>query len=105
MIIDVFTIIMLVLGCFFFVAGTVALIRFPDVFSRLHGLTKADNLGLGFIVVGLLPQASSIAMGFKIIIIWGLLLLMSATSCHLIARNEYSKRAHDKKALVNNKQL
>lgn len=97
MIINIFTIIMLGLGCFFFVAGTVGLIRFPDVFSRLHALTKSDNLGLGLIAVGLLPQVDSIAMGLKIFIIWGLMLLMSATSCHLVARNEYRKRARNKR--------
>ena len=45
-------------GVFFFFAGTVALLRFPDSLSRLHALTKADNLGLGFVVLGLLPRAA-----------------------------------------------
>ena len=34
-------------GVFFFLAGTVGLLRFPDSLTRLHALTKADNLGLG----------------------------------------------------------
>lgn len=34
-------------GVLFFVAGTVGLLRFPDVFSRLHAVTKADTVGLG----------------------------------------------------------
>jgi multicomponent Na+:H+ antiporter subunit G len=33
-------------GAFFFLAGTVGLLRFPDTLTRLHALTKADNLGL-----------------------------------------------------------
>jgi multicomponent Na+:H+ antiporter subunit G len=44
-------------GVVFFIAGTVALLRFPDPLSRLHALTKADSLGLGLIVLGLLPWA------------------------------------------------
>jgi len=41
---------LLLLGSgFFFLAGTVGLLRFPDVHSRLHALTKADNLGLGLL--------------------------------------------------------
>ena len=48
-------------GAFFFLAGTVGLLRFPDALTRLHALTKADNLGLGLIVLGLLPQADGAA--------------------------------------------
>jgi multicomponent Na+:H+ antiporter subunit G len=39
----------------FFIAGAVALIRFPDALIRLHAQTKAESLGLGLIVLGLLP--------------------------------------------------
>jgi multicomponent Na+:H+ antiporter subunit G len=56
---DVFTVVAVLVGGFFFLAGTVGLLRFPDAFTRLHALTKADNLGLGLVVLGLLPQATS----------------------------------------------
>ena len=47
---DLFTTVALVLGALFFLAGVVGLLRFPDTLSRLHALTKADNVGLGLIV-------------------------------------------------------
>jgi multicomponent Na+:H+ antiporter subunit G len=50
---------LLLLAAFFFVGGTVGLVRFPDVYCRLHALTKADNIGLGFVVLALLIQAES----------------------------------------------
>ena len=31
-------------GAFFFLAGTVGVLRFPDVYTRLHAVTKADNV-------------------------------------------------------------
>jgi multicomponent Na+:H+ antiporter subunit G len=43
---DLFSIAAIGAGVFFFLAGTVGLVRFPDPLSRLHALTKADNLGL-----------------------------------------------------------
>ncbi|MGY6570737.1 MAG: cation:proton antiporter, partial [Salinarimonas sp.] len=49
---DLFTIVMTASGLIFFAAGTLGLIRFPDTHSRLHALTKADNLGLGLIALG-----------------------------------------------------
>ncbi|HSJ06535.1 MAG TPA: monovalent cation/H(+) antiporter subunit G [Longimicrobiales bacterium] len=73
-------------GAFFFLAGTVGLLRFPDVFSRLHALTKADNLGLGLIVLGLALHAASWLVALKLVITWLLVLGATATTCHLIAR-------------------
>ena len=73
-------------GAFFFLAGTVGLLRFPDTLTRLHALTKADNLGLGLVVLGLLPQAGSLRIAFKLVCIWLLVLLAGATVSQLIAR-------------------
>ncbi len=71
-------------GVFFFVAGTLALLRFPDSLSRLHALTKADNLGLGLVVLGLLPRAGSPLAALKLIVLWAIVQLSSATVAQLI---------------------
>ena len=60
---------LLAVGAFFFLAGTVRLLRFPDVYCRLHALAKADNLGLGFILLGLAVQADSLAAALKLLLI------------------------------------
>lgn len=73
-------------GCYFF-AGTVGVLRFPDVYSRLHALTKGDNVGLGLTVVGLALRAESVAAVGKMFLIWMLVLLAGATASHLIARS------------------
>jgi multicomponent Na+:H+ antiporter subunit G len=76
----------LLTGALFFVAGTVGLLRFPDVYSRLHVLAKVDNLGLGFLLLGLLPRAQSIASALKLVLVWMLALMASALVSLLIAR-------------------
>jgi multicomponent Na+:H+ antiporter subunit G len=83
---DVFTIVAICAGSFFFMAGTVGLLRFPDALTRLHALTKADNLGLGLIVLGLLPRAGSLLGALKLVIVWLLVQLSAATVSQLIAR-------------------
>jgi multicomponent Na+:H+ antiporter subunit G len=83
---DLLTVVAVAAGGFFFLAGTVGLLRFPDTLTRLHALTKADNLGLGLVVVGLLPQAGSVLAGLKLVAVWLLVLLASATVSQLIAR-------------------
>jgi multicomponent Na+:H+ antiporter subunit G len=76
----------LLASAFFFVAGTVGLLRFPDLYTRLHALAKADNLGLGLAVVGLAVRSGSLAVTVKLLLVWLLALLASATACHLLAR-------------------
>jgi multicomponent Na+:H+ antiporter subunit G len=83
---ELITIILLLVGCFFFLAGTLGVLRFPDIFSRLHALTKADNLGLGFIAAGMALHIASPWAALKIFSIWLFTLLASSTSCYLIAR-------------------
>ncbi|MFT7243361.1 MAG: multicomponent Na+:H+ antiporter subunit G [Candidatus Azotimanducaceae bacterium] len=82
---DVFTVVMTASGLFFFFAGSIGLLRFPDVFCRLHALTKADNLGLGLIVIGVLPQAASVFDALQLILIWLLVMVAGAMSCYLVA--------------------
>ncbi len=78
-------------GVMFFFAGTVGLLRLPDVYTRLHALTKADNVGLGLIVAGLALQAPSLAVVAKLIFIWLLVLVASASACQLVARTALNK--------------
>ncbi len=78
--------ILLLLGAFFYFAGTVGLLRFPDVYARLHALTKADNLGLGCVLAGLALQAESLAAALKLLLIWPLALAASAAVSYAIAR-------------------
>ncbi len=77
----------LLLGGFFFFAGTLGLLRFPDVYSRLHALTKADNVGLGLVIVGLSLQSGSPAAAGKMALIWLLVLVTSSSVAHLVARD------------------
>ena len=86
LLLDLWTIAAVSAGVFFFLAGTVGLLRFPDTLTRLHALTKADNLGLGLVVLGLLPRVSDPLAGLKLVCVWLLVLLAGATASQLIAR-------------------
>jgi multicomponent Na+:H+ antiporter subunit G len=81
---------LLLAGAGFYLAGTLGLLRFPDVYARLHALTKADNLGLGLLVLGLALQADSLAEALKMLLVWPLVLAASAAVTFAIAR-----RAHE----------
>ncbi|BDG70728.1 monovalent cation/H(+) antiporter subunit G [Roseomonas fluvialis] len=83
---DAFSLVAILLGLVFFAAGTAGLLRFPDASSRLHALTKADHLGLGLIVLGLLPRAEAVGGPARLIAVWLLVLVSSAAAGPLLAR-------------------
>ncbi len=68
----------------FFLAGTVGLLRFPDTLTRIHAVTKADNVGLGLLVAGLILRNWSPATSAELLLIWILVLSAGATAGHLV---------------------
>jgi multicomponent Na+:H+ antiporter subunit G len=89
---DLATCVLTGIGLVFFVAGSAGFLRFPDVFSRLHALTKADNLGLGFIALGIALQAGSWRDVALLALVWTLMLLAAGTVSQLIARDALRER-------------
>jgi multicomponent Na+:H+ antiporter subunit G len=83
---DLFSLLVIAAGLGFFLAGTAGLLRFPDAASRLHALTKADHLGLGLIVLGLLPRAGAVGGAGRLLAIWALVMFASAAAGPLLAR-------------------
>lgn len=74
------------MGCFFFVVGSIGLLRLPDIYSRLHALTKADNVGLGLVILAVMLQQESWDNVVKLFVVWGLVLITSASVSMLTAR-------------------
>ncbi|MEJ2620134.1 MAG: monovalent cation/H(+) antiporter subunit G, partial [Candidatus Thiodiazotropha sp.] len=57
------------------------LLRLPDLHTRLHALTKADNLGLGLLMIGVALLHGSLLVGLKL-----LLALLGSTDLHLLRK-------------------
>lgn len=77
---------LLVIGGFFLLVGTVGLIRLPDVYNRLHATTKATTLGAasiflaGFVYWG--PQGAGLTSLVGIVFLF----LTAPTGAHMISR-------------------
>ncbi|MBT3012770.1 MAG: monovalent cation/H(+) antiporter subunit G [Candidatus Thiodiazotropha sp. (ex Lucina aurantia)] len=84
--VDLLALILVFSGIAFFFFGAIGLLRLPDLHSRLHALTKADNLGLGLLIVGVALFHGSLLVALKLLLIWLLALLGSAASAHLISQ-------------------
>ena len=53
LVVDIVAIVLIFGGLFFFVAGTIGLLRLPDFFSRIHAVGKCDTLGAMLMLGGL----------------------------------------------------
>ncbi len=85
--IEILAILAILGGIFFFLTGSIGLIRLPDLFSRLHALSKADNIGLALVALGVAILEPEKILILKIIMIWLLVLAASAISSHMIAKH------------------
>lgn len=76
-------------GSFFFLVGTVGLIRLPDAFSRMHATTKCDTLGAGLILMALILHQGLHMISLKLLVIMAFIMLTNPTAAHIIAKAAY----------------
>ncbi len=80
-------------GLIFFLCGSIGLLRLPDLYSRLHALTKADNLGLGLLLSGMALYQQQLLFALKLLLIWLAVLAASSASAYLIAQQARRQEA------------
>ena len=79
-------------GLFFIVVGSIGVLRFPDVYTRLHASGMTDTMGAGLVLVGLSFQSGlSFESGawlitVRLLMIWAFLLFTSPIATHAVAR-------------------
>ncbi len=92
--------VLIISGLFFFMVGAVGLIRLPDVFSRMHATTKADTLGAGLVLIGVIIWQGFGFLAFNILLILIFIWITNPTAAHFIAKTEYlrgnSKSSYEK---------
>ena len=93
MVSDLISAALMLLGLVFFTAGTVGLIRFPDVRSQVHALTMADNLGLGLVLLGVAIQVGEVSTTILLLLVWVLALGAASVSAQALAGVEARKVA------------
>lgn len=69
-----------------FTLGTLGLFRFPDAYTRMHGIGIGDTLGVGFMGFGLLLISPNWIIRLKLILVLILFWIINPTMTHLIAK-------------------
>jgi len=84
---------LLLLGSGFALLGSIGLARLPDIYTRLHGPSKATTLGIGGILLGSM-LFFSLRQGLSLheLLISVFLFMTAPVSAHLIARAALHRR-------------
>ena len=87
---NLLVIFLLVSGLFFFFAGAVGILRFPDFYSRLHPAGKLDTMGLFTTMMAMALWVvhewtlGAILTALKILLIVAFVFITSPTATHAI---------------------
>ena len=93
MLVDGLTAVLLLLGAGFALLGSIGLARLPDIYTRLHGPTKATTLGIGGILLGsILHFSAHQSLSLHEILVSVFLFATAPVSAHLIARAALQRR-------------
>lgn len=87
-IINIFIILSLLIGTFFIFSSSIGILRFPDIYTRLHAATKASTLGISSVLVGtfLFLYASHDVISGKLLLAILFILLTNPVSGHMLSR-------------------
>lgn len=78
--------ILIVVGSLFCFIAALGIVRFPDVYTRLHAASKAGPLGAGLILVGAGLASGDGLVLVRCVIGLVFLILVAPISAHLLAR-------------------
>lgn len=78
--------IFLILGSLLMVIGGIGVLRFPDVFSRMHGAGLTDTVGAGLILTGMMFESGLSAATIRLVFILAFLWYTGPISSYALAR-------------------
>jgi multicomponent K+:H+ antiporter subunit G len=85
--VDILTAFFLLGGAAFALIGSIGLARLPDIYTRLHGPTKATTLGVGGVLVGsILFFSVRDGLSLHELLVSVFLFMTAPVSAHLLAR-------------------
>lgn len=85
-VLDVLSWAAIVSGGLLLIVGALGILRFPDVYARMHAAGIIDTLGTGLLLLGLAFQAGFTLVTVKLFLILAFIFFTSPTTTHALAR-------------------
>ncbi|MEE9390954.1 MAG: monovalent cation/H(+) antiporter subunit G [Planctomycetota bacterium] len=78
-------------GGAFLIIGALGILRFPDIYTRMHAASIIDTMGAFLILLGLAFQAGLTLALVKLFMIFFLFLVTSPTAAHALAKSALAR--------------
>ncbi|WP_424984381.1 monovalent cation/H(+) antiporter subunit G [Microbulbifer sp. S227A] len=85
MLVDILSWVFILSGSFFTIVGSLGVLRLPDFWTRLHGMSISDSAGVILLILGMAMQAGLTLITVKLFIILAFLFITGPTSTHAVA--------------------
>jgi len=87
---QIFVYVFLITGIYFLLSTAVAMIRFPDLYTRLHAGSKCLMAGSILVLTGCIVMEGISLVSLKLIVIVIFLLITNPVAIHVIASFDYN---------------
>lgn len=108
LLINLLSIGLIAVGCFFVLSGAIGVIRMPDLYTRIHAASVIDTGGATLIILGLFLQAIFLfdhpMAAIKLILILLFINFSAPTASHAIAKmallSHVSPQSHNGQSVI-----
>jgi len=76
-------------GTAFMLVAAIGLLRLPDLYTRMHAVTKAGTLGVGLILMAAAVSFGELSVVARVLVALLFVLLTAPVSAHMIGRAGY----------------
>ncbi len=83
--------VLLLFGCSLILLAGIGIVRFSDVYARMHAAAKAPTLGILAIAIGVAMSVRTAAATFTVLLVVVLQLVTGPVGTHLLSRAVYRK--------------
>ena len=83
---------LILLGAIISLVASIGLLRLPDLFTRMHAVSKAGTAGSGLVLVAVAVQSADMATTIKCLAAIVFIFLTTPISAHLLAKAQVKVR-------------
>lgn len=81
--------VLMLAGTFFMLVAAIGLLRLPDLYTRMHAVTKAGTLGIGLVLISAAVSFGDLSVAARAFVALLFVLLTAPVAAHMIGRAGY----------------
>ncbi|HDR16832.1 MAG TPA: cation:proton antiporter [Desulfobacteraceae bacterium] len=89
---NILSVLLICLGIFFMLVGSIGILRLPDFYSRTHAVSMSDALGISSVMLGLIVYEGFTQSSLKLLLIVLFVALSNPIGSHALSRAAFKNK-------------